>query len=134
MMKLKLTLILRTGDNQKKIKIKNILVQNQFLKNTHISQNHLKNIKNVINREIERKHFQEIQEKKNRKKNIIDLNRGLGPGPGPDPKEESYQKIINIQIIDMIPAPLALIEGRRTNILIETSKIIETQKSNIKIK
>ena len=132
-MKLKLTLILRTGDNQKKIKIKNILVQNQFLKNTHISQNHLKNIKNVINREIERKHFQEIQEKKNRKKNIIDLNRGLGPGPGPDPKEESYQKIINIQIIDMIPAPLALIEGRRTNILIETSKIIETQKSNIKI-
>ena len=134
MMKLKLTLILRTGDNQKEIKIKNILVQNQFLKNTHISQNHLKNIKNVINREIERKHFQEIQEKKNRKKNIIDLNRGLGPGPGPDPKEESYQKIINIQIIDMIPAPLALIEGRRTNILIETSKIIETQKSNIKIK
>ena len=133
-MKLKLTLILRTGDNQKEIKIKNILVQNQFLKNTHISQNHLKNIKNVINREIERKHFQEIQEKKNRKKNIIDLNRGLGPGPGPDPKEESYQKIINIQIIDMIPAPLALIEGRRTNILIETSKIIETQKSNIKIK
>ena len=133
-MKLKLTLILRTGDNQKKIKIKNILVQNQFLKNTHISQNHLKNIKNVINREIERKHFQEIQEKKNRKKNITDLNRGLGPGPGPDPKEESYQKIINIQIIDMIPAPLALIEGRRTNILIETSKIIETQKSNIKIK
>ena len=133
-MKLKLTRILRTGDNQKEIKIKNILVQNQFLKNTHISQNHLKNIKNVINREIERKHFQEIQEKKNRKKNIIDLNRGLGPGPGPDPKEESYQKIINIQIIDMIPAPLALIEGRRTNILIETSKIIETQKSNIKIK
>ena len=133
-MKLKLTLILRTGDNQKEIKIKNILVQNQFLKNTYISQNHLKNIKNVINREIERKHFQEIQEKKNRKKNIIDLNRGLGPGPGPDPKEESYQKIINIQIIDMIPAPLALIEGRRTNILIETSKIIETQKSNIKIK
>ena len=133
-MKLKLTLILRTGDNQKEIKIKNILVQNQFLKNTHISQNHLKNIKNVINREIERKHFQEIQEKKNRKKNITDLNRGLGPGPGPDPKEESYQKIINIQIIDMIPAPLALIEGRRTNILIETSKIIETQKSNIKIK
>ena len=56
-MKLKLTLILRTGDNQKKIKIKNILVQNQFLKNTHISQNHLKNIKNVINREKERKHF-----------------------------------------------------------------------------
>ena len=132
-MKLKLTLILRTGDNQKKIKIKNILVQNQFLKNTHISQNHLKNIKNEINREIERKHFQEIQEKKNRKKNIIDLNRGLGPGPGPDPKEESYQKIINIQIIDMIPAPLALIEGRGTNILIETPKIIETQKSNIKI-
>ena len=84
-MKLKLTLILRTGDNQKEIKIKNILVQNQFLKNTHISQNHLKNIKNVINREIERKHFQEIQEKKNRKKNIIDLNRV--PDPGPDPKE-----------------------------------------------
>ena len=85
----------------------------------------------MINREIERKHFQEIQEKKNRKKNIIDLNRGLGPGP--DPKEESYQKIINIQIIDMIPAPLALIEGRRTNLLMETPKIIETQKSKIKI-
>ena len=33
----------------------------------------------------------------------------------------------------MIPAPLALIEGRGTNILIETPKIIETQKSNIKI-
>ena len=100
----KLTLISRIGDSQKKYQQKNIQVHSQFLINTLINQNPQKNVKSVINPEIDKKNF---QKKKNLRKNIQDRD--------PDPKIESCPKTREIRIIDMILVPAAITKSQMTN-------------------